>query len=105
MAVQWTKWLCRSKPKTRLGKFLRRMERALIALLLLYAGLHIFPQMLFAHSVSAQGITVYSRDPLPPETTARIAEIAALVARSELAVPGRQEKIFVCNSPWLFRLF
>ena len=35
----------------------------------------------------------------------RIAEIAALVSRSELAVPLRREKIFVCNSPWLFRLF
>jgi len=103
--VQWTKWICRPKPKTRLGKFLRRIERALVALLLLYAGLQAFPQVLFAHSVSAQGITIYSRDPLPREATVRIAEIAALVARSEIAVPGRREKIFVCNSPWLFRLF
>jgi hypothetical protein len=99
------RWFCRRQPKSRLGKFLRGLERAIVALLLLYAGLHAFPQVLFAHSVSGEGITIYSRDPLPPETTQRIAEIAALVARSELAVPGRQEKIFLCNSPWVFRLF
>jgi len=88
-----------------MGKFLRGLERATIVLLLLYAGLHAFPQVLFAHSVSAEGITIYSRHPLPRETTQRISEIAALVARSELAVPGRQEKVFLCNSPWVFRLF
>ena len=28
-----------------------------------------------------------------------------LVGRSELAVPGRTERVFVCNNPWLYRLF
>jgi len=103
--MRLARWFRRSKPKTRFGKFLRGLERAIVVLFLIYAGLHAFPQVLFAHSVSAEGITIYSRDPLPRETTQRVAEIAGLVARSELAVPGRQEKIFLCNSPWVFRLF
>jgi hypothetical protein len=98
-------WPGRPKPTTRLRTLYRAFGRAIVILLLLYAGLQIRPQILFAHSVTAQGITIYSRAPLPPETTDRIAEIATLVARSELAVPGRQEKIFICNSPWTFRLF
>ena len=28
-----------------------------------------------------------------------------LVGRSELAVPGRTEHVFICNNPWLYRLF
>jgi hypothetical protein len=98
-------WPRRPKPTTRLRRLYRAFGRAIAVLILLYAGLHIYPPILFAHSVAAQGITIYARAPLPPETTDRVAEIAALVARSELAVPGRQEKIFVCNSPWTFRLF
>jgi hypothetical protein len=34
-----------------------------------------------------------------------LAEAAALIRRSELAVAGRREHVFVCNSIWLFRLF
>lgn len=99
------RWLRRSKPTTRLGRILRRLERAIFVVLLLYGGLHAFPQVLFAHSVTAHGLTIYSREPLPPETSERISETMALVTQSELAVPGRHERVFLCNSPGLFRLF
>ena len=95
----------RRPPQTRLGKYARTSERAITAIALLYLGLVCFPQPLFGYNVRANGITVYSRAPLPPETTARIDEAMALVARSELSVPGRSERIFVCDNPWLFRLF
>ncbi len=95
----------RPAPKTRLSRILRRGERMLTVLLLLYAGLHVFPQVLFAHSVSADGITLYSRMPLPPEAAVCAKRAAVLIQQSELAVPGRRERVFVCNSPWLFRLF
>ena len=95
----------RPAPKTRLSRILRRSERTLTVLLLLYAGLHVFPQVLFAHSVSADGITLYSRRPLPPEAVECTKRAAALIQQSELAVPGRRERVFVCNSSWLFRLF
>jgi hypothetical protein len=95
----------RNKPRTRLGRYARTSERALTITALLYLALLCFPQVLFAYNVSAKGVTIYSRAPLPSETTSRIEEAVLLVGRSELAVPGRTERIFVCNSPWLFRLF
>lgn len=95
----------RTKPTTKLGKFARNSERAGLIVALLWLGLVSFPQPLFAYNVSAKGVTIYSRAPLPPETSARINEALHLISRSELAVPGRTERIFVCNNPWLFRLF
>lgn len=95
----------RRPPRTRLGKYARNSERALFVVLLLYLALLFFPQPLFAYNVTEKGVTVYSRAPLPPETTARIDEAMALVVRSEISVPGRSERIFVCDNRWLFRLF
>jgi hypothetical protein len=50
------------------------------------------------------GVTIYARSPFPSETSEHIAEIVKLIDRSELAVAGRTERIFVCNQPGLFRL-
>ncbi len=95
----------RNTARTRLGRTLNRLERATAILAVCYLGLQAFPQVLFAHSFTAQGVTVYSRAPLPPETTACLDRAAGLLRQSELAVPGRAERVFVCNSPWLFALF
>jgi hypothetical protein len=95
----------RAKPRTRLGKFAHVSDRALTLVALLYLALLAFPQVLFAYNVKAKGVTVYSRTPLPPETTSRIDDALDLVGRSELAVSGRTERIFICNNPWLYRLF
>ncbi len=95
----------RPEPKTPLGRHLRRAEHVLTVLALLYASLHVFPQVLFAHSITAEGITLYSRTPLPAEASDCIRRAAALVQKSELAVPARRERMFVCNSPWLFQFF
>lgn len=95
----------RPAPTTRLSRILRRSERTLTVLLLLYAGLHVFPQVFFAHSVTTDGITIYSRTPLPPAAAECAKRAAALTHQSELAVPGRRERVFVCNAQWLFRLF
>lgn len=97
--------LNRSRPKTRFGRFLRRSELVLCVLGLLYVGLQAFPQVLFPYNLTVQGITLYSRAPLPPEAAVCAEKAAELVQRSELAVPGRRERVFVCNSAWVFRLF
>ena len=97
--------LQRAQPRTRLGKYARISNRALTVVALLYLALLAFPQVLFGYSVSTKDVTVYSRTRLPPETTTRIEEAMELVSQSELAVPGRTERIFVCNQPWLYRLF
>lgn len=91
-------------PRTRLRRWSCRIGQALSVLALLYVTLYTFPQILFPYSYSAQGVTVYARAPLPPEASLRITEIMKLIDRSELAVAGRSERIFVCNRPWLFRL-
>jgi hypothetical protein len=48
---------------------------------------------------------VYSRSQIPGVIAQRIDEGLELVGRSELAVPGRQERVFICNNRWLFELF
>jgi hypothetical protein len=71
-----------------------------------YVALHAFPQVLFGHSITRQGVTPYARSPIPAEAAAaRIGELVNLVKESELAVPGRKERIFLCNHVWLYRLF
>ena len=95
----------RAPARTPLAKVARASERALTIVLLLYLGLLCFPQVLFGYNVTEKGVTVYSRAPLPEETAARIDEAIALVGQSELTVPRRAERIFVCGNPWLFRIF
>lgn len=95
----------RPQPRTKMGLFLRYAEWTIAGLALIYFGILLFPQVLFAHSYTQEGITAYARSPLPVETPERITEIAALVNRSELAVNGGTDRIFVCNAGWLFRLF
>ena len=95
----------RPKPKTRIGLYLRRSERVLSIVGLLYLGLLIYPQILFAHSVTVGDITLYSRSPLPPEAAQSAVQAAALIERSELAVAGRRERVFICDAPWVYRLF
>jgi hypothetical protein len=92
------------KPRTRIGRCFRRSGQTLALLVLLYVGLYTFPQVLFPYSYSMHGVTIYARSPFPSETTERIAEIVKSIDRSELAVAGRTERIFVCNRSWLFRL-
>jgi hypothetical protein len=81
------------------------MEQILGVLAVIYIALHIFPQTLFAHSMTTDGITIYSRSPLPPEAASCTTRAADLLKQSELAVTGRHERVFVCDAPWLFRLF
>ena len=104
--THFLRYLGFNQPKLgpRISKWFYRSRQILIMLALLYGGLYTFPQVLFPYSYSRQGVTIYARFPLPSETTERVAEIVKLIARSELTVAGRTERIFVCNQPWLFHL-
>lgn len=96
----------RPTPATRLGRYLRRAERSAVALAVLYLGLQFSPQVLFAHSVTADGITFYSRQPLPADLVSSCAARSReLLQASELAEQERPERVFVCDSKWLFALF
>ena len=97
--------LGRPSPRTRLGRTLRGLRRLIAIMTLGYVGVHIFPQALFAHSISERGITLYSTRPIPASAAGRLAKARDLIDGCELAVPGRRERVFVCNTPWLYRLF
>ena len=97
--------IARPQPKTAFGRQLRRAERVALVAFLLYGALHAYPQPLFAHSVTAGEITLYSRQPLPAATVDRLAQARMLVAQSELAIANRPARVFLCNSPWLYRVF
>ncbi len=97
--------LARPGPKTRFQRAMRRFERVFLGVALAYGGLQVFPQVLFAYSVSDGGMTLYARHPLSARAAERLAQARVLVDRSELAVPDRRERIFLCDSPWLFRVF
>jgi hypothetical protein len=55
----------RKKPKTKIGKIVRRGEHILTVSLLLYLGVHFYPQPLFGHQLDHKGITLYSTEPIP----------------------------------------
>ena len=97
--------LKRPKPTTRLQIYLRRCERAVVVLALVYLALLVYPQALFANRVTSGNITLYSREPLPPSAVAILARAEALASSSELAEPNLRKRIFICNSPGLYRLF
>jgi hypothetical protein len=97
--------IARPAPKTRIAMWSRRAEKVAALMAAAYLALQACPQPLFAHSLTKDGITFYSREPLDGRAGDRLAQVRALVDRSELAVPNRTERVFFCNSPWLFRFF
>lgn len=92
-------------PKSRSRRILRIVAWSALSLAPAYAVLHAFPQVLFAHSISERGITLYSVRPIPAGAAEQLAKARNLIDRCELSVPGRRERIFLCGSPRLFRLF
>ena len=95
----------RPAPKTRFIRWSRRAERVFSVVGVAYLILLVYPQPLFAHSITAHDITLYSRHPLSPQAVERLAQARALVNRSELASPHRTERVFLCDNPWLYRVF
>lgn len=93
------------RSKGRASSAVRYVERALLLVLVAYAAVHVYPQALFAHSFSRDGLTIYSRTALPASVADRTTEIVGLLNRSELAVSEQRHRVFICNDPWLFRLF
>lgn len=81
------------------------LRRASLVLTLLYVGLHLMPGLLFPHTLTVGDLTFHARQPLPPEARTVAERAAALIARSELAIPGRRQHLYVCDHPWLFALF
>lgn len=60
---------------------LRRVRRLSVLLALAYAFLHVYPQMLFAHSISERGVTLDSTRPIPANAAERLAKAHGLIRR------------------------
>lgn len=106
-ALRLSPWLGfnRAVPRTRVGRVWQWLNRGGGLLALLYLFLQAFPQVAFAHSATVGNITVYSRVPLLPSATLGLKRASRLLQRSEIADANRHQKVFVCDSPWLLRLF
>jgi len=96
----------RKKPKTKFGRVLRRCENVLIVVAILYLLILVYPQPLFAHAFKHQGISVYSRQPIPQkEAEALLSQIRARIRASDICEEKKTFRIFLCNNKSLYTLF
>lgn len=82
-----------------------RLQLALSIPLLIYGVLQAFPQLIFRQHLDIGSINVYSRSPVPPQKADRLREALRLIVASDIAVDNRNERIFLCHSNWLCRIF
>ena len=85
---------------------IRRIVTWLLVLLILLIGTTTAAPQLLAWSYSAEiGHTqVYSDAPIPPQLRQVLARADALVARSPLAEPGRERRLFLTDGGWRWDL-
>lgn len=81
----------------------RRLLLAFGLLAGLTGALILFPQPLFAYSVTHGQFQIWSDRPIDPHITAVLDDAAQRIATSELHDPEARFRIFICNEPW--RLF
>jgi hypothetical protein len=92
---------------------LRIIKRALLwasavtaAVILSFIGLIAWPDLFFAHSLSAGKIVVASDRPIPVAGGQRLLhDCERLLERSPLMAEGRQYHLYVTNQDWRHRLF
>ena len=96
----------RKKPKTKIGKIVRRCEHVLNVSLLLYLGVHFYPQPLFGHQLDHKGITLYSTQPIPVDKGEELlSQIRSEISVSEIHDSKKKFEIFICNSKELYTFF
>ena len=97
--------LRRKKPKTRLGKIVRRSEHVVSVLIVVYLLFLFFPQFLFANSFGAHGIKIYSTNEIPEQAHVLLSEIRTRIAESDFYRKGDRFTIFLCNSKFKYMYF
>ncbi len=97
--------LKREKPQTKPGRIVRRCEYAVTALAVVYLVLQLFPQVLFAHSVQAHGIQLYSREQVGGDAEAILTAVRSRIAGSTLHRDDQRFAVFICNSKLIYVLF
>lgn len=86
-------------------KRLRRAILTVVVLTSLYVVLLAYPQPLFAYQLNHANITVHSTTPVPESMRTTLERVRARLNRSPLIDPHRPQRVFICNTPWIFALF
>lgn len=93
----------RKKPKTKLGRFLRRCEHALTVASVLYLLVLVFPQPCFSHSFEHMGIQVHSTQPIPEtEMKPLLSQVRTRIRTSQIYQEQQTFRIFLCNNNALY---
>jgi hypothetical protein len=80
----------------------------LVVLFVLYLALLCHPGLFFRYTFTRGGITLFSDEPIPPDSAGRVLEeVERRLAQSPLATPQRLQdlRIYICNRRWRFALF
>ena len=86
-------------------KFIKKSLGILLAIVLLYIGLLIYPNPLFSNKYTYENFTVYSDRVIPSEIESVLDKTKQLLSKSEIYHPTDQFYIYFCNSSWRFQFF
>ena len=78
----------------------RRLLTPVVVLVLVYSGVLCAPQPLFAWSVSAQSLTLYSDRPFASDAGTRVLGLAHAKLAASPLYAGEHHDIFICSAPW-----
>ncbi len=90
-----------SRPK----RWIRWTLTGVLALVVAYAAIIVYPQPLFAYELQHAGIVVHATQPIPEAMRVTLERARARLNGSTVADPNRVPHIFMCQSRWLFALF
>jgi hypothetical protein len=89
----------------RRGRAMRIARWALLGVVALLVTTTAAPQLLaWPYSAEIGRTTIYSERPIPPEMRAVLARSDALLARSPLAEPNRERRLFLTDGGWRWDL-
>ena len=94
--------------RAKLARVVAVSSLGIVILFTSYLVLLCHPGLFFTDKFIRGGITLYSDEPIPPESAGRILdEVERRLARSPLGAPPRVKdiRIFICNRQWRFALF
>lgn len=78
----------------------RRILTPLFVLIAMYLGILCKPQPLFAWSVAAHNLTLYSDRPLAPSAGVHVLELVHHKLAASPLYRGEHHNIFICSAPW-----
>jgi hypothetical protein len=97
--------LRRDRPKTKLGRIVRRGEYTACVMVAIYMFIQFFPQLLFANNIQTSEVQVFSTEPIAKDVESILLAIRARLNTSAIHQENSTCRVFVCNSRWLYAFF